>query len=231
MDIKNRRKQAYKSIKEIIQTLLYRPTCTDVGLKLQDLDLHPQIYQMISRSLWLGNHAIHIDFNLLMHHIIEQGYHGSLVGCIGIRQSKWHDIVGIGPLISGECCLGFILFSHFGQIITWEPIHKGEEHIGCGVINQGIDMWQGKIILWAGPIQISIINAHAYLPILLWHGNNVCNPIRLGYEDKKNGVQLHFYFFFDFQDSLRFHHSESLPHWAAIEFNQNPVDNNLYIQS
>ena len=50
-----------------------------------------------------------------------------------------------------------------------------------GVINQGIYMWQGKIILRAGPIQISIINAHAYIPIFLWYRNNVCNPIKVGY--------------------------------------------------
>ena len=130
---------------------------------------------MISKSAWLGSHIIHIDFDLLMHHIMEQGYHGSLVGRTNILQAKWHDIVGVSFPMGGERCLGFVLFSHFDLIITWEPFHKGEEHVGRSVINQGIDMWQGKIILRAGLIQISIINAHAYFPILLWHMNNVCN--------------------------------------------------------
>ena len=78
--------------------------------------------------------------------------------------------------------------------------------------SSGVDIWQEKIILQAGPIQISIINAHAYLPILLWHGNNVCNPIRVSYGGKKIRAQLLFYIFFDFQDSLKFHPSKSLPH-------------------
>ena len=99
-----------------------------------------------------------------MHHIMEQGYHGSLVGRTDILQAEWHYIIGISPPMGGECCLGFVFFSHFDLIITQEPIHKGEEQVGRGVINQGIDTWQGKIILRVGPIQISIINAHAYLP-------------------------------------------------------------------
>ena len=48
-----------------------------------------------------------------------------------------------------------------------------------------IDMWQGKIIVWAGPIKISIIDAYAYFPIFLWHGKNVGNLIKVGYGSKK----------------------------------------------
>ena len=75
-------------------------------------------------------------------------------------------------------------------------MRKGEEHVGRGVINQGIDMWQGKIILRVGSIQISIIDEHAYLPVFLWHEDNVCNPIRVGYGGKKTNFQLLFYFGF-----------------------------------
>ena len=89
--------------------------------------------------------------------------------------------------MGGEPHLGFVFFSHLDLIITRESVHKGEEHVGCGVINQGIDMWHGKIILRASSIQISIIDAHAYLPIFLWHENNVCNLIGLGYGVKKTG--------------------------------------------
>ena len=81
-----------------------------------------------------------------LHHIMEQGYHGLLVGRLVIFQAKWHDIVGISSPMSGERCLGFVFFNHLDLIITQEPVHKGEEHVGHDVINQSIDMWQGKII-------------------------------------------------------------------------------------
>ena len=68
-----------------------------------------------------------------MHHIMEQVYHGSLVS--GILQTEWHDIVGVSPPMGGEFYLGFVLFNHFDMIITQEPIRKGKEHVGCGVIN------------------------------------------------------------------------------------------------
>ena len=73
---------------------------------------------MISRIMRLGNHIIHIDFNLLVYHITEQGYHGPLVGRPNILQAKRHDIIGISSLMSGECCFGFVFFSHLDLIIT-----------------------------------------------------------------------------------------------------------------
>ena len=57
--------------------------------------------------------------------------------------------------MSGECCLGFVFFDHFDLIIAWESIHEGEEHVGSGIIDRGIDMWQWKVILGASPLLIS----------------------------------------------------------------------------
>ena len=76
-----------------------------------------------------------------------------------------------------ECYLVFVLFSHFDLIITREPIHKGEEHVGHGVINQGVDMWQWKVVLGASPVQILIVDTHVYFPIFLRHENNVGGPV------------------------------------------------------
>ena len=47
---------------------------------MRSLKYLSQIYQMVSRSTQLGDHIAHIDINLLMHHIMERGYHGSMVG-------------------------------------------------------------------------------------------------------------------------------------------------------
>ena len=37
--------------------------------------------------------------------------------------------------MSGERFFGFVFFSLFDLIITQELIHKGEKHVGRGVIN------------------------------------------------------------------------------------------------
>ena len=34
-------------------------------------------------------------------------------------------------------------------------------------------MWQWEVVFGAGPVQIPVINAHAYFPIFLRHGNNI----------------------------------------------------------
>ena len=77
----------------------------------------------------------------------------------------------------GECCLGFVLLDHFDLIIAGESVNEGEEPIGSSIINQGIDVWQLKIILGVGPVQIPVTNAYAYFPIFLKHRNYVGNPI------------------------------------------------------
>ena len=114
--------------------------------------------------------------------------------------------------MSGECNLGFVLFGHRDLVTTWESVHEGEEPVGSGIINQGIDVWQRKIILGAGPVQIPIINAHTHFPIVVRHGNDVSNPIWVGYCNKETDFQLVFYLFFDLQNDLRFHSSKGLPH-------------------
>ena len=80
-----------------------------------------------------------------MHYIVEQGYHGSLVGHIDVLQIEWHDVIGISSPMSGECHFVFVLFSHLDLIITQESIHKGEEHVNHGVINEVSICGKGKL--------------------------------------------------------------------------------------
>ena len=54
--------------------------------------------------------------------------------------------------MSGECYHGFAFFVHLDMIIG--------EPIGSGIIDQGIDMWQWKVILMASPVQIPVVDAH-----------------------------------------------------------------------
>ena len=70
-----------------------------------------------------------------MHHFMELGYHGLLVDHPSILQAERHDIVGVSSPVSDEHCFGFVLFSHLYLIITREPFHTREEHVGRSVIN------------------------------------------------------------------------------------------------
>ena len=79
--------------------------------------------------------------------------------------------------MTDECCLGFVFLGELELIIALESIHKGEEHVDSGIIDQGIDMWQWKVILGVGLVQILVVFAYAYFPIFLRHRNNVGNPI------------------------------------------------------
>ena len=69
----------------------------------------------------------------------------TLVGHPNILQAEWHDIVGVSSPMNGEHCFGFVFFRHLSLIIIQKSLHKGEEHVSRGVINQGIDCGKGKL--------------------------------------------------------------------------------------
>ena len=121
-------------------------------------------------------------------------------------------------------------FNHFDLIIAGESIHEGEEHVGSGIIDQCIDIWQWEIFLGVDLVQNSIINAHVYFPIFLRHRNNVGDPILVGYRGKKTGFQLLFYFLPNLQNDLGFHPLKGLLHSRAFWLNWNPMHDNLSIQ-
>ena len=71
---------------------------------------------MVIFSLGLCYHVIHIHFDLLMHHVVEQCYHHSLIRCPGILQPERHDLIAKGSPYYQECGLLHILWSHFDLI-------------------------------------------------------------------------------------------------------------------
>ena len=73
---------------------------------------------MIPGSVGFGNHVIYVDFNLFMHHIMEQGQHGSLISSTYILQAEWHNIICISSPVSGECCLSLVFLGHFDLIVA-----------------------------------------------------------------------------------------------------------------
>ena len=46
---------------------------------------------MIPGSAGFGNHVVYLDFNLFVHHIMEQCYNGSLIGSV-TPQTRYPDL-------------------------------------------------------------------------------------------------------------------------------------------
>jgi len=90
---------------------------------------------MILSSAGFGYHVVYVDFDFFMHHIMEQGCHGSLISSTGILQAKLHDIICIGSLMCGKYYISFVLLNHFDMVVARETIHEGEEPIGSSMID------------------------------------------------------------------------------------------------
>ena len=96
---------------------------------------------MIIFTLGFCYHVVHIYFDLLVHHVMEQRHHCSLVRCLGILQPKRHDLVIKGSRHSQECGLFHIFRSHSVLIIARESVHKGKQKVFGRIVYQDIDMW------------------------------------------------------------------------------------------
>ena len=84
---------------------------------------------MVIFSLGLCYHVIHIYFNLLMHHVMKQRYHCSLIRYPDVLQPKRHDLVAKGSSHSQEYGLFHIFRSHPDLIIARESVHKGKQKV------------------------------------------------------------------------------------------------------
>ena len=73
-----------------------------------------------------SNYVVHVDLDLLMHHIMEQSYHGPLISCPGILESKGHHLVTERPPQGDESSLFHILWRHLYLIVTGETVHEGK---------------------------------------------------------------------------------------------------------
>ena len=76
--------------------------------------------------------VIHIVFNFFVHHIMEHGRHGSLVGSTGVFETKGHD--GVIKIVNW--CAEGSLFSIFGGhadlIVATKPVHEGKHGMTGG---------------------------------------------------------------------------------------------------
>ena len=107
-------------------------------------------------GLGLGYHVININLYLMVDHIMEQSYHGSLISCPSILQPKRHHLVTEGAPLCNEGRLLHVFKSHLDLVVAKETIHEGEDFMLCGVVDQNINVGKREVILGAYPVQVSI---------------------------------------------------------------------------
>ena len=94
----------------------------------------------------LHYHVININFYFFVDQIMQQSSGCTFVSSTSILKAKWHDFVAICPLWSNEGGFIHIFGSHLNLIVPWKSIHKWQQGMSCCIINQDINVGQGKII-------------------------------------------------------------------------------------
>ena len=132
---------------------------------------------MIFPLTGLHNHIIHIDLNIPVHHVMKQCSSYSLIGSTCVLQPKRYDLIIVGAPLSDKICLLPILRSHHNLVITRESIHKRQHCMPCRTINQHVNMWERKIILGAGLVEISKVHTNFNLAVPFRNRDDISQPL------------------------------------------------------
>ena len=113
----------------------------------------------------------------MVNHVMEQSYHGSLIGFPSVLQSKGHNFVTESAPLCGESRLFHVFGCHLDLIVTRETFHEGKDLVLHGVVTQNINVGKRKVILGDCPVQILVVHTHLYLAVLFRYRDYVSNPL------------------------------------------------------
>ena len=113
----------------------------------------------------------------MVNHIVEQSYHGALIGCPNILQPKWHHFVIKSSPLCDEGCFLHVFGCHLDRIVSIESVHEGEDLMLHGVVDQNMDVWKWEVVFGARPVQILVVYMHMYLSVFLWVLEQYLQPI------------------------------------------------------
>src|SRR3954464_3003961 len=149
-----------------------------------------QMNQVLFFSMRLCNHVVDIHFNLFVNHVVKKSHHGTLIRCPCVFQPKRHDFIAESSPRCDKCCFLHVFWCHLDLIVPREAIHEGKHFERSSIIHQHINMGKRKIIFRTRPIQISVINTHRDLSVLLRYRNNIRNPRRVIHNLQKASIKL-----------------------------------------
>ena len=135
-------------------------------------------------------HIINVYLYLVMNRVMEQSYHGSLIGCPNILQSKRHHFVTESSPLCDEGCFLHVFGCHLDLIVTIETVHEGEDLMMYGIFNQNINVGKREVILGACSSQVSVVHTYTDFTVLLRYQNDVSNPLWIGGDSQESGVEL-----------------------------------------
>ena len=79
-------------------------------------------------------------------------------------------------LLHDECCFFYIFFIHYNLVVSRKAIDTILKLILSTIVDEYVDIRQGKITFWNHFVEILIIYAYPEFSIFLWQWNNVINP-------------------------------------------------------
>ncbi|PKI77269.1 hypothetical protein CRG98_002338, partial [Punica granatum] len=86
--------------------------------------------------------------------------------------------------------LDFVHLGHPNLIVFRGAILEGELGVARHVVDQDVNVRQREIILRAGLIEISVVDADSDSPVLLFHRYDICHPLEIVADFEESHVDL-----------------------------------------
>ena len=136
-----------------------------------------QVCQMIWTLTRFDYDVIHVHFNFLMNHIVENSCPGSHLSGTGVLEAERHHPVVIYTTRCNECHVFRVFLIHQNLVITCIIVHKWLHLMFGTIVNQNMDVWQRKIILWACFFEIHVVDTDFDFPIFLATRTTLANHV------------------------------------------------------
>ena len=85
--------------------------------------------EMFCPGFLFYHNIIYIVFQLLMHHVMEDGCHGTLASAF-FKAKRHHSVIEV-PNQGPKCCFLDVLGNHPNLSVSTIPIHEGEHGTSC----------------------------------------------------------------------------------------------------
>jgi hypothetical protein len=93
------------------------------------------------------------------------------------RVDPWHDLVAIQASIGDERRLFLIFRVHEDLVVARKCIHKVEQLVPGGRVDQCIDAWEREAVFWTGLVEVSEVYKYPPLFVGFLHHDYIRQPV------------------------------------------------------
>ena len=119
-----------------------------------------EVMSMVPQLNVFHQYVVYVDLHVPSYLALEYFVHKPLICCPYILLIERNDLVTIQALISDKRGLLLVFRMHEDLVVARKCIHKAEQLVPGGRVNQCIDAWEKEAVFWIGLVEVDEVHTH-----------------------------------------------------------------------